>query len=450
MISLKINGTVVSAEESMTVLEAAESAGIHIPTLCHLKGFVPEGVCRMCVVHIEGAPRLMTACTTVAREGMVVDTEHALALDSRRRTLDLICRDHRMDCELCPRYSDCELHALLTELDMDDRVYERIFHEKEKDESSPAIVRDHSKCVLCRRCVAACDAQEIRAIGVLGRAGDTRVGAAVPMTETGCIGCGECLSACPTGALSVRDENKAVRIALNRKKHVVFAISPHTAAEMARLLGPCGVPEAGGKLARLLRSMGAGAVFDNGPFYIRSAEEAAEAVRRGEKGMSPSCPAALKVCAAPVLGRHPEVIFDEWCKGAYAARNALAPEEVFTVWVSPCTALKAGHRSDAAMTTAELYGFVLRACVSRYTLREVWRNIEPAPWDAAMPLADNCEGIFSIGGAVEHLAKKLGKSPVISHADGVPAIRAAAEQDYDYAEFLACPGGCAKSRAISG
>lgn len=448
MIHFTINGTLVSAEEGMTVLEAAESAGIHIPTLCHLKGFAPEGICRMCVVHIEGFPRLMTACTTAVRHGMVVDTEHELVMDSRRRTLDLICRNHRMECELCSRYSDCELHALLTELGIDDRVYERIFHEKEKDDSAPAIVRDHSKCVLCRRCVAACNAQEISAIGALGRAGDTRVGAIVPMTETGCIGCGECLSACPTGALSVRDENKAIRVALNRKKHVAFAVSPHTAAEMARLLGPCGDP--GGKIARLLRGMGAGAVFDNGPFYIRSAEEAAEAVHRGEKGMSPSCPAALKVCAAPTLGRHPEVIFDEWCKGTYAARNGLAPEDVFTVWVSPCTALKAEHRCDAAMTTAELYSFILRACVSRYTLREVWREFAPVSYNAAMPLADNCEGIYSIGGAVEHLARKLGKSPVIAHAEGVPAIRAAAGQDYDYAEFSACPGGCAKSRAVSG
>lgn len=444
MINLKINGIDVCAEEGMTVLEAARSAGIHIPTLCHLKDFAPEGICRICVVHIEGMPKMMTACTTKVREGMVVDANNKHAIDSRRTTLDLICRNHRMNCDLCQRYSDCELHALLTELGMDDRVYERIHHEKEKDESSPAIVRDHSKCILCRRCEAACSAQGINAIGTLGRAASTRVGAVVPMPETGCINCGECLNVCPTGALSVKDENKSIRTALNRKKHVVFAISPHTASEMIHLLGPCDAP--GEKLVRLLHNMGAAAVFDNGPFYIESAQDAAKALCRGEKGISPVCPAALKVCDAPVLGRHPEVIFDEWCKGAYAVQNGLAPEDVFTVWVSPCTALKAGHLCDSAMTTTELYWFILRACVSRYTMREVWQRLDGLPYDTAMPLADPCEGIYSIGDAVEHLAHKIGASPVILHAEGVPAIRAAAEQDYDYAEFLACSGGCGKNR----
>lgn len=172
MINLKINGKAIAANEGSTILEATQANGIHIPTLCHLADCAPDSSCRICVVEVVGAPRLMPACSTKVNESMEVLTHSEKVVESRKMTLDLICRNHRMDCEYCSRYSDCELHALLREHGMDDRIYSNVHHEQEKDSSSPAIIRDNSKCVLCRRCEKVCEKQSIHAIGSLHRAAD--------------------------------------------------------------------------------------------------------------------------------------------------------------------------------------------------------------------------------------------------------------------------------------
>lgn len=369
---------------------------------------------------------------------MEIETASEAVLESRRITLDLICRHHRMDCDTCSRYTDCELHALLRELGMDYRVYERIYHEKSKDLTSPAVVRDSSKCVLCRRCEAACAEQGIYAIGALGRADGTKLGAVVPMPETGCIGCGRCLAVCPTGALSVVNENKAVRIALNRKKHVVFAVTKFSADNAPRYFGRCGVPAE--KLAQILRACGADKVVDAAGFYHLSAGEAASALERGGRGVSPVCPAAARVSGKTVLGRHPEEIFNSWCKGEYAAGAGIRGEDVFTVWVSPCTALKKSHACDAAMTTRELYEFILRACVSRHTMRQVWKETPGEAFDQSVSLPDPCDSLGHIAEAVQRMAKERGMEARTACGEGCPAIHAA--EDAGFADFLACPGGC--------
>ena len=417
MINFKINGIQIAAEPGATILAAARANGIHIPTLCYLKDTFADSLCRVCVVEVAGSNKLMPACSTPVREGMEVFTDSEIVVESRKMTLDLICRHHRMDCDYCSRATNCELHALLREHGMDDRIYSSVYHEKDKDCSSPALVRDHSKCVKCRRCEQVCAKQGIFAIGALNRASEVKIGSALPMPESGCIGCGQCLTACPTGALSIKSENKALRIALNQKKHVLFALS-ETDAETA------------GKLVHILHNMGVEKVFSADAFKAVAAKEIAALVDGGKTGISPLCPAAAKVCYKEVVGRHPEVIFNAWCKEFYAAQNGLNAEDIFTVWVSPCTALKASHRCDLAMTEIELGEAIRRVCVSRYTMHQVWKDAEIAAFDTS---------ISNEGFSGDELGSLIQNAKTVC-ASGVPAIRAAGE--YDFVDFFACPGGC--------
>ena len=360
-----INGQTVTFREGDTILEAARNAGISIPTLCYLKDLNRPAACRMCVVEVEGLPRLAPACATPAKEGMVVLTESEKAVDSRKRTLDLLCRNHRMDCEYCPNYTFCELHALLRRYGIDDRPYSQVYHPRNADESGECIVRDPSKCVLCRRCLAACQRQGLDVIGPLNRAAVTKVGAAVSIADSDCAGCGQCVRSCPTGALFVKDDTDLLWRARNNKKKIVLGIMPETAHNIGRFFGARVDHNDYGRLTTVCKKVGAYEVFDLTGLR--------ETVLAELDGAGTCCPAHLLPGIAHT--REPETVFHEKVLEKYPD---VPREELFVVYVSGCTAAKRSHQCDAVLTTTELFQWIQRACVSKFTTLQVWKTTADA------------------------------------------------------------------------
>lgn len=380
-IHCKINGREVSCEAGTTILDAAKQSGIEIPTLCYLKDINKLGACRLCVVEIEGMPRLMPSCVTPVRDGMVIHSESESVLASRKKTLDLVCKRHRMDCEYCPDYTFCELHAAVRRLGLDERKYAEKYHERNADESSPCIVRDPSKCIRCRRCVATCKKQGVEAISALFRADKTVTGAQVPMSETNCVGCGQCVKNCPTGALFIKDDTNLLWRALNNQKRIILGIEPETAFNIGKFFGEQGEQNEFKRLATVCKKAGAAEVFDLTGLVSLALPEAAEAIaerlRKGEKN--------LLISASAASGKHYETepgftacrsgedLFYEKAS-ELCAKEGIPEEEQFLVYVSGCPSGKREHRCDAVLTTTELFQWIQRACVSRFTTLDVWKK----------------------------------------------------------------------------
>ena len=436
MPSCKINGQVVTCPEGTTVLEAARQAGIDIPTLCYIRDLNRPAACRMCVVEIEGMPKLMPACVTKVQDGMDIRTESEKVVESRKKTLDLMCKNHRMDCEYCPNYTFCELHTLLRRYGVDDRPYSQVYHPRNADETSPCIVRDPSKCVLCRRCVSACQKQGLSVPGPLHRAFSTKIGTIVPLGESDCMGCGQCVRNCPTGALFVRNDSDELLRAANRKKHIVFGITRHTAEDIGRFFGEREPVDHMGKLFALLKRAGAEAVYDVTNWEDETLQNAVKAVKEASGPAAVTrCPAAAKALAGEIeLIQIPstEEVFADKVRTEYAATHGLSPEDMFTVYVSPCSAAKREHACDLVLTTTELHAWLMRVCVSKFTLREVWNKTQPEE----LPAREDEPSYY------EKLQALCEPDIKIIQADGLAQAREHAGNGEQLIAVWACPGGC--------
>ena len=265
-VNLKINGINVSAPSGSTILEAARIAGIKIPTLCFLKEINEIGACRMCVVEVKGARNLVAACVHPISENMEVLTNTPKLIESRRRTLELILSDHEKKCLSCVRNGKCELQELCQELGVADEDYFKgESNHYELDTSAAHMVRDNNKCILCRRCSAVCEKkQTVGVIGPNNRGFDTFIGSAFDMGlgDTSCVSCGQCIAACPTGALYEKDFTDDVLAAIaNPHKHVVVQTAPAVRAALGEEFGyPMGT-DVEGKMAAALRRIGFDKVF---------------------------------------------------------------------------------------------------------------------------------------------------------------------------------------------
>ena len=502
-VTLTIDGVQVTVPANYTILEAAAEAGINIPTLCYLKDINQIGACRLCLVEIEGARALQAACVSQVGEGMVVRTNTEKLRANRKLNLELLLSNHNRECTTCPRSKNCELQALCHEYGVEDVRFEPLTKkEYEKDTLSPSVVRDNSKCINCRRCIAACnDVQKIGAIGPSLRGDKLIIGSIFgkSLVETPCINCGQCIAACPVGALTEKSEIANVFAALNDpEKFVVVQPAPAVRATIGEEFGlPMGVAQTG-KLATALRRLGFDRVFDtNFGADLTIMEEGTELIDRIQNGgvlpMITSCsPGWVTYCETffpefiPNLSscKSPHQMTGAIVKSYFAEKNGIDPKNIYVVSVMPCTAKKYESKRDEMKVNG------LKDVDAVITVRELARMINNANIDfARLPdgkfddmLGDStgAADIFgATGGVMEaalrtvysvlvgkelddvnltavrgmegikeatiDIAGKAVKVAVASGSGNAKALLEAikrGEADYTFIEIMGCPGGC--------
>ena len=501
MINLKINGMDVSVPEGSTILEACRSINIEIPTLCYMKEINAIGACRICVVEVKGARSLVTACVYPVNEGMEVFTNTPRVLNARKNTLKMILSTHNRSCLSCVRSGNCELQTLCTEYGIEDAgEFDGAFPEAIFDSSSAHMVRDNSKCILCRRCVAACKEQQVGVIGANDRGFDTHISCAYDMNlaEVDCISCGQCIVNCPTGALHEKDNTAEVYEALaDESKYVVVQTAPAVRAALGEEFGMEIGTDVEGKMVAALRRLGFNKVFDtNTAADFTIIEESNELIDRVKNGgalpLITSCsPGWIKYCEyhypelLPNVSscKSPQQMFGALTKTWYAEKNGIDPKDIVVVSVMPCTAKKfeigrddqsaSGVADvDIAITTRELALMIKRMHIN-------FTDLPDEQFDNPMGESTGAAVIFGATGGVMEAALRTavetitgetiadvdikavrGTEPVkvaemkvgdldvkVGVASGIKGAkelleRVKAGENFTFIEIMGCPGGC--------
>jgi NADH-quinone oxidoreductase subunit G/NADP-reducing hydrogenase subunit HndD len=383
MAAIEINGRIAEATEGETILTVLRRIGVRVPTLCHIDGLTPTGACRLCVVEVEGMPGLVPSCAYPVRDGMKVQTHSPRAVRARKTIIELLLADHPDDCLYCERNGCCQLQDLAEELGVRKRRYAGGHRRANLDISSPSIVRNPEKCILCGRCVRVCEeVQAVSAIDFVGRGCRTQV--APPFGEginvSSCINCGQCIVACPTGALREQSDIKKVSDALsNPALTVVVQHAPSVSVTIGEEFGLKPGTDAVGVLTTALRRLGFKYVFDTGfSADLTIMEEGSELIHRikhgGKLPMFTSCsPGWVKFVETfypDLMGnvsscKSPQQMMGAIIKTFFAEREKIDPKKIFSVSIMPCTAKKfeAGRPEmgrdgladiDAVLTTREL------------------------------------------------------------------------------------------------
>ncbi len=502
MVNIKINNMPLSVPKGISILEAARMAGIEIPTLCYLKKINEIGACRICMVEVKGARSLVTACVYPVNEGMEIFTNTERVRKSRKTTLELILSTHDRKCLSCIRSGTCELQQLCKEFGVDDEGrFDGANPVHEYDDSAIHMIRDNGKCILCRRCVAACQAQHISVIGANARGFDTHIGSAFekPLDSVACVSCGQCIVNCPTGAIYEKDDTAKVLEAINDPEKFVVV---HTAPSIRVTLGECFGMHIGtnvqGKMVAALRRLGFDKVFDTDfGADLTIVEEANEFLGRVRNGgvlpMITSCsPGWIKYCEHyyPDMLDHlstcksPQQMSGAIIKTWYAEKMGIDPKDIVVVGIMPCTAKKfetkrenqsaSGYPDvDYSLTTRELGRMIESAGI-------FFKHLPDEEFDNPLGDSTGAAVIFGATGgvmeaalrtAVEKLSGEELKSLDFTEVRGTDGIKEASytvngmevkvcvvsglanantimekvkngTADYHFIEIMGCPGGC--------
>ena len=504
MINLTINNRKIEARPGTSILDAATTAGEKIPTLCHIKELFPSGACRICVVEVKGKPALVPSCAFPVEEGMEVQTRSPRVINARRTIIQLLLASHPFDCLTCPKNGYCELQTLSSEYGIDRVPYKGKTRHHYTDFSSPSIIREPDKCILCGRCVRICEEiQGVAAIDFTRRGFDTMVLPPFEMdlSETTCVNCGQCTLACPTGALhEVRAVEKVMQTLQEGKKYLVAQAAPAIRVSLGDFYGLPAGTNVTGKVAAALRRMGFRQVFDTDfAADLTIMEEGTELVNRITKNeklplFTSCCPAWVKYAEVyypellPNISscKSPQEMMGATIKSYLAKKQNIDPKDIFVVSVMPCTAKKFEAQRpelssesgvadvDAVITTRQLnrmmrifgiefgslpeedfdrpFGaptgsgdiFAASGGVMESALRTAHHLLTGADLEKV-----DFEDVRGMEGVKEAVVKVGDRKIRLAVANRLANARQIAERvkqgnaPWDFIEVMACPGGCA-------